>query len=1185
MDGERAPGSAVRLKQIKLAGFKSFVDPTSFEVPGQLVGIVGPNGCGKSNIIDAVRWVLGESKASELRGESMQDVIFSGSSDRKPAARASVELVFDNSLGRLSGAWGQYAELAVKRVLGRDGQSNYSINGQSVRRRDVHDLFLGTGLGPRAYAIIGQGMISRIIEARPEDLRIFLEEAAGVSRYRERRRESENRLSDTRENLTRVEDILRELGGQAQRLEQQAEVAAQFRALEEERDRKQRLLWLLKRDEAQAEQAKLAAERQKASLAIEARLAEQRTLEADIETVRAAHYEAGDAVHAAQGGFYDANAEVARIEADIRLVAQSQLQLRERLGSIEALARRAQQQQEQAAEAIEYGREQLAQLTEQAETLEAVVAQLADQLPDAEVGVRSARAELDQARSQVAQSRQQLEMSALQSRKASESIDTLERRRERLRAELGGLTAVDPAALEALQQTLQNTESRESETGEQLAATQQRWREADAGRSPAQQTLREAEGKLARIDARIQALRQLQARLESQSKVQPWLERHGLEKLARLYPRLRVTAGWETAVEAVLRERLQAIEVGNLALMGELSADAPPAKINFFSLSSMPAPTTGGTATLNPLSAMVQSTDAGVQALVSQWLAGYFAADSVADAMARREQLPQGACFVVAAGHRIGRNELLLHAADSEAEGMLARLQELDNLVREQRAQQMLADEARAAVNRVEALAASLQAEATGLAAQHAQLLRDLSARRVDVQRVEQDLARVFAARERIDAELTDIAEQLAALEDERDAAASLFESLDAALAELQELAESRHLDLETAEATLNSAREQLRSREREAQEAAFAVRATEAELQRLQDSLTQGRQSAEQAASERQALMAQLESLSDAQSRELLEQALECRTQAEQALAAARSRLDELTLSLRGREESRLAIERDQEPLRLLLTDLQLREQAARINAEQLVQQLTEAGVDEAIEQALREQFKPAPRPTWLQGELTRLGNAISALGAVNLAALDELSQTRERQGYLQSQCNDLNEAIQTLEDAIRRIDRETRELLRETYDTVNRHFGELFPRLFGGGEARLILTGEEILDAGVQVLAQPPGKRNTSIHLLSGGEKALTAIALVFAMFQLNPAPFCLLDEVDAPLDDSNTERYGDMVRAMSSQTQFLFITHNKIAMEIAEQLIGVTMQERGVSRIVAVDLESATRMAEAA
>jgi chromosome segregation protein len=1175
----------VRLKQIKLAGFKSFVDPTSFEVPGQLVGIVGPNGCGKSNIIDAVRWVLGESKASELRGESMQDVIFSGSSERKPAARASVELVFDNSLGRLSGAWGQYAELAVKRVLGRDGQSNYSINGQSVRRRDVHDLFLGTGLGPRAYAIIGQGMISRIIEARPEDLRVFLEEAAGVSRYRERRRESENRLSDTRENLTRVEDILRELGSQSQRLEQQAEVATQFRSFEDERDRKQRLLWLLRRDEALSEQGRLSGEREKAGLAIEARLAEQRALEADIETVRAAHYEAGDTVHTAQGAFYDANAEVARIESDIRLVAQSQLQLRERLTSLEALAQRAQQQQDQASEAIVLGEEQLAQQCEQAETMAAVVAQLADLLPDSEAGVRTTRAALDQARSQVAQSRQQLEMSALQSRKATESMDALERRRERLRAELSGLSAVDPALVESLQQALRDAELRESQTGEQLAATQQRWREADAGRSPAQQALRDAEGKLARIDARIQALRQLQARLESQSKVQPWLERHGLEKLARLYPRLRVSPGWETAVEAVLRERLQAIEVGNLALIGELSADAPPAKVNFFSVSPLPSSVPLPATALSALSTMVQSADAGVQALVNQWLAGYFVADSVADAMVRREQLPQGACFVVQAGHRIGRSELLLHAADSEAEGMLARLQELDNLVREQRAQQMLADEARAAVNRMETLAASLQTELASLASQHAQMLRDLSARRVEVQRMEQDVVRVSEARDRIDTELGDVAEQLAALEDERDAAAASFEELDAALAELQELAEARQLDLEAAEASLNSAREQLRSREREAQEAGFSVRATEAELQRLRDSLAQGRLSAEQAYGERQTLLAQLETLSDAQSRELLEQALAKRTQAEQALSSARSRLDELTLALRSREESRLAVERDQEPLRQRLTDLQLREQAARINAEQLAQQLTEAGVDEAGEQALREQFSPAPRPNWLQGELTRLGNAIEALGPVNLAALDELNQTRERQGYLQSQCNDLNEAIQTLEDAIRRIDRETRELLRETYDTVNRHFGELFPRLFGGGEARLILTGEEILDAGVQVLAQPPGKRNSSIHLLSGGEKALTAIALVFAMFQLNPAPFCLLDEVDAPLDDTNTERYGDMVRAMSTQTQFLFITHNKIAMEIAEQLIGVTMQERGVSRIVAVDLESAARMAEAA
>ena len=1174
----------MRLKQIKLAGFKSFVDPTAFDVPSQLVGVVGPNGCGKSNIMDAVRWVLGESRASELRGESMQDVIFNGSSERKPSARASVELVFDNSLGRIGGSWGLYAELSVKRVLTRDGQSSYYINNQSVRRRDVHDMFLGTGLGPRAYAIIGQGMISRIIEARPEELRVFLEEAAGVSRYKERRRETGNRLADTRENLTRVEDILRELNGQIERLERQAEVARQFRDLESERDRRQKLLWALRRDEAEAERQRLAAQTAEAQAQLEARIADQRSIEAEIETVREAHYAAGDTVHAAQGAFYECNAEVSRIEGEIRLVSQTQGQLRERLDSVEAQSHRAQLQQDQARAELEITRIQLDGARARSDELSEVVANASDDFPQVEGRARDARIRVDEARAQVAQTRQAIELSSVHTRRAGESLEAARRRRDRLDDEAGSLQAFRPEALDAAVEALAAAEHTDHLTAAELATTEEAWTSLDAQRGPAREVQREAEGRLTRIEARIAALRQLQERVESQAKVQPWLARHGLEGLSRLWRKLRIDAGWETAIESVLRERVNALEVGRIETVAQLVADAPPSKVGFFAAAPglPPAPAPAG---LRSLAAVVHSGDAGVQSLLADWLAGHFAADSLDDAIARRDALPAGGRFVVPAGHVVGRQSLALYAADSEQEGVLARRQELENLVREMRAQQLLVDEARAQAARAEAGASEKLATLMTLRDRHNRQLKEMAALRLDVQRLEQERDSVAQSRERIEGELEELAAQIDGLETEIAAESDRFERLDAELAERQQRAEELQFELEEAEAVLTVRREALRQQERESQEAAFAVRGFEAAIERFDALIDQGQAMALQAAAERESLVVRLQQLSDAAAQQALQAALERRASAEQALSEARQRLDELTQSLRGRDEQRLLAERDQEPLRQRVTELQLKEQAARLGREQFALQLAEAQVDAAAEQALYEGHEQLPRPSWLQGEVTRLVSAIAALGPVNLAALDELAQASERKGFLDEQSADLNEAIATLEDAIRKIDRETRELLQQTYDSVNRHFGMLFPQLFGGGEARLILTGDEILDAGIQVMAQPPGKRNSSIHLMSGGEKALTAIALVFALFQLNPAPFCLLDEVDAPLDDANTERYVEMVRRMSDQTQFLFITHNKIAMELAQQLIGVTMQERGVSRIVAVDLEAAARMAEAA
>ncbi len=1187
----------MRLKQLKLAGFKSFVDPTSFEVPSQLVGVVGPNGCGKSNVMDAVRWVLGESKASELRGESMQDVIFNGSSERKPASRASVELVFDNSLGRIGGHWAAYGEISVKRVLTRDGQSTYLINNQVVRRRDVHDMFLGTGLGPRAYAIIGQGMISRIIEARPEDLRVFLEEAAGVSKYKERRRETENRLHDTRENLTRVEDIQRELNSQIERLTRQAEVARQFRELDDDRLRKQRMLWIVRRDEALAEQQRVAEAGRALVTSIDARLAEQRAAEAQIEQLRMGHYEAGDAVHAAQGRYFEANSEVSKLESEIRYVVDAQREARQRADALAGACEAAQDEERRAREQAEADRERLAGLEIDAETDAERLAMLSEQAPAAEESVRALRDEWDAARAEALQTRQAIELSATRRRAAEQRLQELARRRERLEDELSRIGAPDVDALDAMARSLEAAEMAEAAGGEALAQADAAWHEIDAQRVPAQQALRESEARLARIDARMAALRQLQERVQSQGKITPWLARHGLDRLGRLWQALRIEHGWETAIESALRENVSALQVERLAHLAGLVADAPPARVSFFAAGDGSSTAGGGAPLaaqgdeasgnalppgLAPLISRVHCADAGVQAMLADWLHGLYAADSVEAAVAVREQLPPGGRCIAAGGHLVDRYSIRIYAPDSEQDGVLARQFELENLEREQRAQRLLADQARDAAVRIEAAATQRRAALGEARETHHLAVKRLSSVRLDHERLEAARQRAAMTTERLQAELAEV------LEDEErgnlaiDAETEAFERLDLELADRQQRAETLTERFEAGEQELAARREAVRQAERDAQERSFAIRELRTRIDRLAEQATQARQRFEQSSIEREQLEDKLLQLSDETAQQGLQQALEVRVQAEQALSAARQRLDELSHTLRSREEQRMAIERDQEPLRQKLVDLQLKEQAARINAEQFAQQLSEGEVDEA---AVRAGFDEAPKASWLQGEVTRLGNAIAALGPVNLAALDELNEASERKGFLDAQSADLTEAIETLEDAIRKIDRESREVLQSTYDTVNREFGRLFPELFGGGEAKLMLTGDEILDAGVQVMAHPPGKRNSTIHLLSGGEKALTAIALVFAMFQLNPAPFCLLDEVDAPLDDANTERYCDMVRRMSDQTQFLFITHNKIAMELAQQLVGVTMQERGVSRIVAVDLEAATQMAQAA
>ncbi len=1169
----------MRLNSIKLSGFKSFAEPTHFQLPGQLVGVVGPNGCGKSNIMDAVRWVLGESRASELRGESMQDVIFNGTTSRKPASRSSVELVFENADHRAGGQWGQFAEIAVKRVLTRDGTSSYYINNQPVRRRDVQDVFLGTGLGPRAYAIIGQGTISRIIESKPEELRLFLEEAAGVSKYKERRRETENRLSDTRENLTRVEDILRELGNNLDKLEKQAEVAQRYKSLQADVTLRQHQLWYLKLAEAQSDQTRMTQDVQSAINAMESQVADLRQIESALETVRQAHYAAGDQVNQAQGLLYEASTEVGRLEAEIRFVVEGRQRAEQRLASLKEQATQWQTRKEDAERESAELAQTADQGQEQSAILSAQVEEHAQQLPQLQEALRLAQAEANAQRGSVNQVQQQIQVLAAEQRSVQEQSRQLETRRERLQADQRALQAPDEAQLQSLEEQWEQAREAAGIADARLHEVQEGLPALEQARRDHQQAVNAESSQQAALSARMEALKALQEKVKTDGKLQPWLKKHGLDTLAGLWSRIHVRQGWENALEAALRERLGALEVSRLDMVRAFVAEAPPAKLVFYSPPQ--ASTPSATSALPRLADLLELADAGLAAVLRHWLQGCFTAPDLESALALRGQLQAGETVYVPAGHAVSAHSVDFYAPDSEQAGLLARAQEIENLEKQLRAQVLICEQSRQHLSRAESALAEASQSLVQLRRDAAQLQTQAHALQVETLRVRQQAEQARARDSQLSGELAELDVQLEELQQRRVTADARFEELDMQLADAQE----RHAQIDDrvihAERRLTESREQQRSVERQAQEAEFALRSLGARQSELARAIETADQQSLAIAQEQESASQEFARLSDVAAQAGLQSALAVKLEREKALGARRSEYDDLTAKLRSSDERRLELERALDPMRQRITELQLKEQAARLGSEQYQQLLDDAHADvEAIRQSIAQ---GNVRLAGMQQSIDRLNNEISALGAVNLAALDELTAARERKQFLDAQSADLNEAMQTLEDAIKKIDAETRELLSGTFNTVNAHFGKMFPELFGGGNAKLVITGEEILDSGVQVIAQPPGKKNQTIHLLSGGEKALTAIALVFAIFQLNPAPFCLLDEVDAPLDDANTERYAKLVTSMSRETQFLFISHNKIAMEMAQQLIGVTMQEQGVSRIVAVDMDAAVSLAE--
>ncbi len=1146
----------MRLNHIKLAGFKSFVDPTNIAVPGQLVGVVGPNGCGKSNVIDAVRWVLGESSAKHLRGEKMEDVIFNGSSTRKPGGRASVELVFDNSLGRIGGQWGAYSEISVKRVLTRDGNSDYYINGQHVRRRDITDMFLGTGLGPRAYAIIEQGMISRVITSKPEELRVFLEEVAGVSKYRERRKETEARLEDSKENLNRVSDILSELDKQVEKLTEQAAVAAKYHEFNNELKLNENLWAFTRQREMTSARNRYANEIIKAESGVEGEIAKLRESEMALDKLRQDHYAETDQLTAAQSAMFESNtAGVVQQIAEIEL------------------------NREATANELERWHHELASGIDKVAQARANVGTVRDAVPAFEEKVKAAISATRTAENDVRNAEAGQALDAAAEANALKILSQLEQRKNRLTTENMNLVVPDKAAIDQVAAERAEVAEQLAQLDEKLHAAETQLADLEKARNKSIEDIGHATRELARIEAALLALQNQQARLDNNNRLAMWLAKYQLDNAPRLWQSVKIREGWEDALESALGLKLNAIKLADPSAIARIAGDPPPGSVALFFENG--SATTRNAEGFTPLSDWVTADNQAVLPFVREALANVFVLEDESQASARMRSLPFGAVMVSANGHLYSQHGLVFHGPQSELHGVLQRQREIESLKTELpgkiEARHALESEQKSIEEKLTATRESLKVMRAESAdkknREHALSMEALKL----AQAAEQAEGRRSAIREElvgidleIEKERGELAEAQARMEESGNRIAELTDKL-------MEFEKAQA----AAEAALNESRERVNQAERAVQEANYFERSCHDKIKSLGDMVADYVKRAGLMAASRSSLQAELESLQEGNIQERLQAAVSLRAEREKALAAAREAMDSASGKLKELEDRKSAIEKSLQPLRDRINELKLKEQEARINEENFTRQLEESGAN--LEE-LAETVEKKTRSTAYQAEINRLNAAIAELGAVNLAALAELEQASERKAFLDAQSQDLNEAVATLEAAIKRIDRETRDLLQTTFDTVNKNFMELFPTLFGGGNAYLRLTGEEILDAGLQVFAQPPGKKNQSIQLLSGGEKALTALSLVFSLFKLNPAPFCLLDEVDAPLDDSNTDRFCDLVKKMSSSTQFLFITHNKVTMEMGEQLVGVTMNEPGVSRIVEVDIHAAKKFAAA-
>lgn len=1164
----------MRLKSIKLAGFKSFVDPTTAHFPTNLSAVVGPNGCGKSNVIDAVRWVMGESSAKNLRGESMTDVIFNGSSARKPVAQASIELVFDNSDATLGGEYAQFAEISIKRVVTRDAKSDYFLNGIRCRRKDITDIFLGTGLGPRSYAIIEQGMISRLIEARPEELRVYIEEAAGISKYKERRRETETRMRHTRENLERLSDIREELEKQLQHLQRQAQSAEKYKEFKEEERLLKAQLQALRWQALDLQVGQRETLIRELEIRLEAVIAEQRSADAALEKQRETQIELSDKFSEVQSRFYKVGNEISRLEQNMTHQRERLVQLRDDMAQAERSHQQASEHLQLDEAQLEDVRGQLLALEPEQALYQAQAEELAEGLAVAEERMQHWQQEWEQFNQTAAGARQQAEVEQSKIQHMEQAIQRSRERLDRLDNERKSLTA-GPLADEV---AVLNEQLAEVEL--QLEAGQEKVDAAASGITSQREINNRLHNEADALKSRSQILKGREASLEAlqqaamgqESGLTTWLESEGLSLRPRLADQLQVEGGWERAVETVLGRSLQAVCVDSLGALTDKLVNLAKGDLTF--VENRQAPASGGQVA-RTLSSLVKGAE------TTALLAGVYACETLTDAMRVREQLAAHESVVTRDGIWLGANWLRVIREEDSESGVLARKQELVRvieelaLIDEQLADKQAAlEEGREALRSLELQREDAQRALSQLTRSRGDVQAQLGAKQV---RLEQFTARSS----RIEKEMEDVQSQLR-LDQEQLSEARLIlqDALDAMgrdSARREELLRER----DAAREGLDGARQRARADRDASHQMALTLQALRTRETSLAQSIGRLQEQLSSLAERREMLQESLLELENpgGEHQLLLEEQLTLRVEVEKEMATVRAELEAVQHEFREHERKRQQAEQQAQQVRDMLQNQRMEWQNASSRRESLQEQIAEEQFDlPTVLQALPED---ASERQW-QEDLEKVSARISRLGPINLAAIDEYQAQSERKNYLDAQDADLREALDTLENAIRKIDRETRTLFRDTFDRVNKGLQELFPKVFGGGHAYLELTGEELLEAGVTIMARPPGKRNSTIHLLSGGEKALTALALVFSIFQLNPAPFCMLDEVDAPLDDANVGRYARLVEEMSEKVQFIYITHNKIAMEMAHQLMGVTMHEPGCSRLVTVNVEEAAAMA---
>ncbi len=1166
----------MRLKSIKLAGFKSFVDPTTVNFPSNLAAVVGPNGCGKSNIIDAVRWVMGETSAKNLRGESMSDVIFNGSGGRKPVGQASIELIFDNSEGKVVGEYASYAEIGIKRKVTRDGQSNYYLNGSKCRRRDITDIFLGTGLGPRSYAIIEQGMISRLIEARPDELRVYIEEAAGISKYKERRRETENRMRRTIENLERLTDIRDELGRQLGRLERQAKSAEKYAEYKkEERQFAAELLALKWRgyDKSASQQKQLIGELE---IDQERILTQRSACDTAIEKLRTQSTDLGDAFNEVQARFYKVGGDVARIEQAIEHAQQRASELHKDLEQTERNFTESEQHlnsdiEKAAGWQVEF--DELAPALEKAREAEAVSSQA---LQSAEEAMNQWQQGWDEFNQQSATPRQQAEVQQSRIQHLEQLLRRLSERQENLATEASSFQA-SPAEEEmaTIQEQLDDAEVARKSIESQRQANSQEIEAARSSEKELSAALDQARSRQQTLEGRRASLEALQQAAMGDDAEKQWLESKGLGANARLADSVKPVEGWEIAAETVLGSYLQAVTVDDISANISLLDDFKKGELLL--VSNAKTASTADNKKAQLLSELV-SGDAA-----RDILSNVYAAETLTEALALQSSLSPGESVVTRDGIWLGNNWLRVARDKDASAGVLKRKQELvtigDQKQEIETQVSQLESQRQSNENQLQALETKRQEIAASIAQQqssYAELRSKLSGFQVQIEQLK-------ARKQRAEKELAEVQQQQSSEQENlataRQVLQQAIEKMDADTQQRETLVAQRDQHRQQLERTRHTARQDRDKRH----DLAVREGALSTQLNSILEGIERLKVQVARLQERREQLREAFNIKDDPTDKYKveLEEKLELRLAIDAELGEARTALESVDHQMREQEKLRGELENQLQALRSKLEKQRIAAQEISTLSRTIEEQIAEKQGD--LETLLENLADDAEMVDW-EEQLQLIANRIQRLGPINLAAIDEYKIESERKEYLDAQNTELEEALDTLKTAIQKIDRETRTRFKETFEVVNKHIQELFPKLFGGGHAYLEMTGDDLLDTGVTLMARPPGKKNASIQLLSGGEKALTAIAMVFAIFRLNPAPFCMLDEVDAPLDDANVGRYANMVKEMSDQVQFIFITHNKISMEAANQLMGVTMHEPGVSRLVTVDVNQAAELAEA-